>query len=61
MPKRRLIKNGGEKILQKKNVSDMSGSDNFLDLNSEWFLYFHVSDPIQQDIIAKHLVGVIYS
>ena len=35
MPKRRLIKNGGEKILQKKNVSDMSGSDNFLDLNSE--------------------------
>ena len=40
----------------------MWGSDNLLVLsNSECFFYFHASDPIQQDVITKHLVGVIYS
>lgn len=39
----------------------MFGSDNFLDSNSEWFLYFHMSDHVQQDVIAKHLAYVTYS
>ena len=58
MPKRQMSLNGGEKILQQKT---MSGRDKFLDLNSEWFLYFYVSDHIQQDIMAEHLTRVIYS
>lgn len=49
-----------ENTLEKENASNMSGSDNFLDLNREWFLHFHVSDHVQQDIIGKHLASVIY-
>lgn len=47
---------------RRENTLDMWGSDNFLVLiNSECFFCFHASDPIQQDVITKHLVGVIYS
>lgn len=53
---------GEKKIVHgKKNVSNMSGSDDFLHLSCERFLYIHMSEHIQEDVIVKHLACVVYS